>query len=138
MSALTPELPFRPCLLIYDGQCRLCVTAQKGLERLGTDSGVNQIHMITYKSKEASAVLGADYRPGLPDAPYLVCSNGEVAHGLGAFLPRLPGLKGGWILALPLRLQWGLLAACPYRLVVRYRYRCFGEESRWTQPADIS
>ena len=26
------------CLLVYDGQCRLCVTARNGLERLGTHS----------------------------------------------------------------------------------------------------
>jgi hypothetical protein len=35
---INPPRTSQTCLLIYDGQCRLCVTAKKGLERLETHS----------------------------------------------------------------------------------------------------
>ena len=41
--------------LIYDGQCRLCVTAKKGLERLGPDPDVQ---FVPYQSEEAECRLG--------------------------------------------------------------------------------
>jgi len=136
MSNHSPESPFRSCLLIYDGQCRLCVTAKKGIERLEANSEGDPIRMITYQSEEAKAALGAAYRPGRPDAAYLVCSHGEVVQGLDAFLPLLPGLRGGWFLASLLRLPRArFLGTCLYRLIARYRYRLFGEEAQSTQPA---
>jgi hypothetical protein len=46
------------CLLVYDGQCRLCVTAKKGLERLGTYAEATPIRMVPYQSKEAKQALG--------------------------------------------------------------------------------
>ncbi|HEY5626836.1 MAG TPA: DUF393 domain-containing protein [Nitrospira sp.] len=136
MSNPTPESPSHSCLLIYDGQCRLCVTAKKGIERLGTDQALDQIRMITYQSEEAKAALGAAYLPGRPDAAYLVGSHGEVVQGLDAFLPLLPGLRGGWFLASLLRLPGARgLGTCLYRIIARHRYRFFGKESQPTQPA---
>lgn len=127
MADLSPEPP-RDCLLLYDGQCRLCVTAKKGLERLATEQAGEAVRMIAYQSEEARVLLGDRYRAGRPDVAFLVRPNGEVAGGLEAFLPLLPGLKGGPVLAalfrLPLAKPLGHLL---YRFVARYRYRLFGE-----------
>src|SRR5262245_3859312 len=116
------------CVLVYDGRCRLCVTAKEGLERLGTQNEAKAVHMIPYQSEKAKEVLGAAYRPGRPDVAFLVQPNGVIRQGLDAFLPLLPGLRGGrflaTILSVPLVKPFGYLI---YRLVARYRYRLFGE-----------
>jgi predicted DCC family thiol-disulfide oxidoreductase YuxK len=115
------------CLLIYDGQCRLCVTAKKGLERLEPHADAPPIRMVPYQSEEAKQVLRETYRPGRPHAAFLVRPNGEIARGLDAFLSLLPGLKGGRVLAvflsLPLVKPFGYLL---YWFVARYRYSIFG------------
>jgi predicted DCC family thiol-disulfide oxidoreductase YuxK len=115
------------CLLIYDGQCRLCVTAQKGLERLEAHGDATSIRMVPYQSEEAKLALGESYRPGRPNAAFLVRPNGEIASGLDAFLALLPGLKGGRALSvllnLPLVKPFGYLL---YWFVARYRYSIFG------------
>jgi len=116
------------CLLIYDGQCRLCVTAKNGLDRLETHADDTPVRMIPYQSEEAKQALGESYRPGRPNAAFLVHPNGEIARGLDAFLALLPGLKGGRVfsilLSLPLVKPFGYLL---YRLVARYRYSVFGQ-----------
>ena len=116
------------CLLIYDGQCRLCVTAKKGLERLGTHADATPTRMVPYQSEEAKQALGERYRPGRPNAAFLVRSNGEIVRGLDAFLALLPGLKGGRVLSvllsLPLVKPFGYLL---YWFVARYRYSIFGK-----------
>ena len=115
------------CLLIYDGQCRLCVTAKEGLERLAIHADATPIQMIPYQSEEAKQALGDSYRPGRPNAAFLVSPNGEIARGLDAFLALLPGLKGGRVLSvllsLPLVKPLGYLL---YWFVARYRYSIFG------------
>ena len=116
------------CLLVYDGQCRLCVTAKKGLERLETHADAAPVRMIPYQSEEAKQALGKSYRPGRPNAAFLVHPNGEVARGLDAFLALLPGLKGG--LALTALLSFPLVKPISYLLywfVARYRYAVFGQ-----------
>ena len=116
------------CLLIYDGQCRLCVTAKKGLERLETHADAAQVRMVPYQSEEAKQALKEGYRPGRPNAAFLVRPNGEIARGLDAFLALLPGLKGGRVLAAflscPLVKPFGYLL---YWFVARYRYAVFGK-----------
>jgi predicted DCC family thiol-disulfide oxidoreductase YuxK len=120
----------QPCLLIYDGQCRLCVTAKKGLERFKTHADAAPIRMVPYQSEEAKQALGERYRPGRPNVAFLVRPNGEMAWGLDAFLALLPGLKGGWVLSvffgLPLMKPLGYLL---YWFVARYRYSIFGTVS---------
>jgi len=116
------------CLLVYDGQCRLCVTAKKGLERLETHADAAPVRMIPYQSEEAKQALGKSYRPGRPNAAFLVHPNGEVARGLDAFLALLPGLKGGR--ALTALLSFPLVKPISYLLywfVARYRYAVFGQ-----------
>jgi predicted DCC family thiol-disulfide oxidoreductase YuxK len=122
-SGRTPQA----CLLVYDGQCRLCVTAKQGLEGLGTQVDAIPIRMVPYQSEEAKQALGEAYRPGRPDVAFLVRPNGEIATGLDAFLALLPGLRGGRVLSILLRLPLvkpvGYLL---YWLVARYRYQVFG------------
>ena len=116
------------CLLIYDGECRLCVTAKKGLERLETQVDATPIRMVPYQSDEAKLALGAVYRPGRPDVAFLIRSDGEIASGLDAFLALLPGLKGGRLLSglfsIPLVKPIGYLL---YWCVARCRYAVFGK-----------
>jgi predicted DCC family thiol-disulfide oxidoreductase YuxK len=123
------------CLLIYDGRCRMCVTAKKGLERLSAGVETGDVRLIPYHSEEARQALGHRYQPGRPDAAFLVSSDGTIAAGLDAFLPLLSGLKGGRILAklvtLPFLKPLGYLA---YWLIARHRYRLFGEVASMTKP----
>lgn len=116
------------CLLVYDGECRLCVTAKKGLDRLETHADATSIRMVPYQSEEAKQALGESYRPGRPNAAFLVHPNGEIARGLDAFLALLPGLKGGRVLSVllsfPLVKPIGYLV---YWFVARYRYAVFGK-----------
>ena len=111
-------------ILIYDGQCRLCVTAKETLER-GADGG--DVRFVPYQSEEAAHCLGSDYTSGLPDAAFLVEDDGTIKKGLDAFVPLLPGLRGGWILLalwqVPLLRP---VAQALYRVVARYRYQWFG------------
>jgi len=115
-------------LLIYDGECRLCVTAKKGLERLEPHADTSAVRMVPYQSEEAKQALGEIYRSGRPHVAFLVHPNGEVARGLDAFLALLPGLKGGLILSVilsfPLIKPFGYLL---YWFVARYRYVVFGK-----------
>jgi len=117
------------CLLVYDGECRFCVTAKEGFERLEThDADAIPIRMVPYQSEEAQQALGESYRPGCPNVAFLVRPNGEIARGLDAFLALLPGLKGGRVLSvllsLPLVKPLGYLL---YWFVARYRYSIFGK-----------
>jgi len=83
--------------------------------------------MVPYQSEEAEQALRESYRPGRPNAAFLVRPNGEIARGLDAFLALLPGLKGGRVLAaflsFPLVKPFGYLL---YWFVARYRYSIFG------------
>jgi len=111
-------------ILIYDGQCRLCVTAKDALERRDEGTGVR---WVAYQSEEAARCLGEEHQPGRPEAAFLVEPDGTITRGLDAFLSLLPGLRGGWLLLAlwkipPLR----PLAYLLYRVIARYRYRWFG------------
>jgi predicted DCC family thiol-disulfide oxidoreductase YuxK len=111
-------------VLIYDAQCRLCVTAKEGMERLGKDLDVR---WVPYQSDEAVRRLGAEYRAGRPGVAFLVERDGRITKGLDAFLPLLPGLRGGHILQALMRIPLlRPLAYLIYRLIARYRYRLFG------------
>jgi predicted DCC family thiol-disulfide oxidoreductase YuxK len=111
-------------ILIYDGQCRLCVTAKSGIERLGTPVDVR---WVPYQSEEAARCLGRDYQPGRPDAAFLVEADGTIRTGLDAFVPLLPGLRGGRLLLALWRVPFlRPLAHLLYRVIAQYRYRWFG------------
>jgi len=111
-------------VLIYDDQCRLCVTAKEGLERVGPEQDVR---FVPYQSEEAARRLGSAYRPGRPDAAFLVEGDGTISRGLDAFLPLVPGLRGGRVLHAILKVPLiRPLAERGYRLVARHRYKLFG------------
>lgn len=114
----------RPAL-IYDAECRLCVAARERIEQLGTNQSVRY---IPYQSEEAACRLGAAYKPDVrPDAAYLIDREGRITKGLDAFLPLLPGLRGGRMMLRLLRLPFGRpLAYLLYRIVAKNRYRWFG------------
>jgi len=121
------DQPLKDCVLIYDGECRMCVTAKRGLEQMAQSSAMGDIRMITYQSEEAKRLLGSSYRPGRPDAAFLVQPTGVITNGLEAFLPLLPGLRGGEALARLLKIPLATpLAYGLYRLIARYRYGLFG------------
>ncbi len=111
-------------ILIYDDQCRLCVTAKEGLERIGQDQDVR---FVPYQSEEAARRLGAAYKLGRPDVAFLVEGDGAISRGLDAFLPLVSGLRGGRVLHAILRLPLiRPLADLAYRLIARHRYKWFG------------
>lgn len=85
------------------------------------------VRFLPYQSDEAARRLGNEYVPGRPEVAFLVEENGAIRKGLDAFLPLLPGLKGGRLLYRLTQVSWVRpLAYLLYRLVARYRYRVFG------------
>jgi predicted DCC family thiol-disulfide oxidoreductase YuxK len=127
-NQINPSRTSQACLLVYDGQCRLCVTAKKGLERLETHADATPVRMVPYQSEEAKQALGKSYLPGRPNVAFLVRPDGEIARGLDAFLALLPGIKGGRVLSVLLSFRlvkpFGYLL---YWFVARYRYSIFGQ-----------
>jgi predicted DCC family thiol-disulfide oxidoreductase YuxK len=114
-------------ILIYDDQCRLCVSAKEGLERIGEDKDVR---FVPYQSEEAASRLGTEYTPGRPCVAFLVERDGTIRRGLDAFLPLVPGLRGGRVLHAILKVPLiRPLAYLAYRLIARYRYKWFGSVS---------
>lgn len=114
-------------ILIYDGDCRLCVTAKNGLTEAGDKAG---FRFVPYQSEEAARCLAGEYKPGRPDAAFLVEADGRVSRGLDAFLPLLPGLRGGRLGLAVMRIPlFRPLALWLYRLVAKHRYRWFGQVS---------
>ena len=127
MAQLSPT-PGPERILIYDGQCRLCVTAKEGLERLEGARVDGKVRFVPYQSEEAARCLGSEYRPGRPEVAFLVDADGRVRRGLDAFLPMLPGLRGGRMLLALMQIPvLKPLADLAYRVVARYRYRWFGQ-----------
>lgn len=115
-------------LVIYDGQCRMCVTAREGIERIRKAEERQSVRFVPYQSEEATRSLGGMYRPWRPDVAYLVEPDGQIKQGLDAFLPLLPGLPGGPLLLALIRVPFiKPIVYLAYRLVARYRYRWFGE-----------
>ena len=125
---LRNQAPGQACLLIYDGQCQLCVAAKQKLEQAGVGRAGSNVRFISYQSDEARQALGSTYRPGRPDMAFLVKPSGGICQGLEAFLPFVPSLPGGrvvlWFLRAP---QVKRLAEWGYQLLARHRYRLFGE-----------
>ena len=122
------QLSTQVCLLVYDGECRLCVSTKQKLEELGIGQTESDVRFLAYQSETAKRMLGSNYRPGRPDVAFLIRPSGEVIQGLEAFLPLIPILPGGKLLLWWLRFpsakrlaQWG------YRMVARHRYRWFGD-----------
>jgi predicted DCC family thiol-disulfide oxidoreductase YuxK len=52
------RLPMQACLLIYDGNCRFCVSVKVGLERRGVDQITTGIGFDAYQSEVARIAGG--------------------------------------------------------------------------------
>lgn len=121
------QLAQQPYRLIYDAECRLCVSVKSKFERAGTGLVGDRLQFVAYQSKEAMKALGWDYRSGCPETAFLVGPSGEVLRGLAAFLPLRSNLRGGklllWVLQWPFARQ---LAERGYRIIARHRYQWFG------------
>jgi predicted DCC family thiol-disulfide oxidoreductase YuxK len=122
------QLSTQVCLLVYDQECRLCVSAKQKLEELGIGRTESDMRFLAYQSEAAKRTLGSNYRPGRPSAAFLIRPSGEVLQGLEAFLPFAPSLPGGKLLRWCLRFSSAKrLAEWGYRMVARHRYQWFGE-----------
>ena len=121
-------LPGQACLLLYDGECRLCVFVKTKLDQLRVGQAGTDVRFLTYQSDEALMALGREHRPGRPAVAFLIRPSGEVLQGLDAFLPLVPNLPGGrlllWWLGFPSAKR---LAEWGYRMVAGHRYQWFGE-----------
>gem|GEM_PF-385155 len=112
-------------LLIFDGECRLCLSAKKFLEKYGRQDG---IHFIPYKSLEASQALSQEYKEGeRPPCAYLIQKNGVVKRGVEAFFPLMPHGK----MRTCLKMLWKSpriqsLFHWLYHVVACHRYQWFG------------
>lgn len=126
----SPSKRRRECVLIYDGQCRLCMTVKGRLEKQGTEVSGAPVRMIAYQSEEAKRLLGPSYSPGPPEVALLVGPDGDTSRGLDAFLPFLKHFKGGEtlrrVISYPCTRR---LALFLYRVLARNRYRLFGAVS---------
>ena len=121
-----PPRPSRECILIYDGECRMCVAAKTHLERWREKDG-HRIAYLPYQSQEAEPWFGNLPRPSRPDVVFLVAQDGTVYRGLDAFVELLPHLEKGRFLSNLLKLPpIRPLARLAYRLLARHRYRWFG------------
>lgn len=125
---ISGQLSAQICLLVYDGECRLCVSTKQKLEELGIGQAESDVRFLAYQNETAKRMLGSNYRPGRPNVAFLIRPSGEVAQGLEAFLPLIPILPGGKLLLWWLRFPSAKrLAEWGYRMVARHRYRWFGE-----------
>ena len=96
-------------------------------EQLKQDGETRDVRWVPYQSEEAVCRLGTGYRSGRPEAAFLIEPDGNIKQGLDAFLPLLPGLRGGRLLQAFTRIPFlKPLAYALYRFVARYRYRLFG------------
>lgn len=131
--------PLKDSIVIYDDECRLCVSATFGIERMQRDEGSCGMRFVPYKSREAAQALGKEYRPGRPDVAFLVRPDGRVDRGLSAFLPLLPGLRGGRIALALLQVPFlRRFAEVAYRQLARHRYRLFGQVAPPSDPPNRS
>ena len=115
--------PTRGCL-IYDRDCRLCVSMKNRLSQAAQE---RDIRFVPYDSDEARSLLGSTHLPGRPGFAYLIDEAGTTHQGLDAFIPLLPGLRWGrWVLPI---WRFSFVRSCAYtvyRWVAKYRYSWFG------------
>lgn len=120
-------LPKQVCLLVYDRECKLCVSTKEKLEQLGVGEAGADVRFLAYQSEEAMKALGQNYHPGRPIMAFLIRPSGEVLQGLDAFLPFASNFPGGkfllWWLRFPFTKR---LAEWGYRVIAHHRYRWFG------------
>lgn len=114
------------CVLIYDGECRMCVAAKTHLEGWRKRDG-RRIVYLPYQGRDAGILLGDLVGRARPEVALFIAGDGTVHQGLDAFVELLPHLQNGRFLSQVLRLRpIRRLALMAYRLLARHRYRWFG------------
>lgn len=66
------QLPERACLLLYDGECRLCIFAKAPIDQLAVGQSGTDVRFLAYQSDEAKLALGRAYRPGRHETVFLI------------------------------------------------------------------
>ncbi|NGZ03711.1 MAG: hypothetical protein CV090_11750 [Nitrospira sp. WS238] len=121
------RLPEESCRLVYDAECRLCVSRRSKLERMTMGRAGTDIRFVAYQSEEAVKALRPHFCPGRPKTAFLIRPSGKVLRGVEAFLPFVPNLPGGKFLLWALRLPFVIpLAEWGYQIIASHRYRWFG------------
>ena len=117
------EVPDQPGCLIYDSQCRLCVTVKRKIEQRS-----KHVQFVPYDSQKAAQYLGNRYQSDhRPNMAYWVDEKGTVVDGVEAFLPFLHGLTSGEIFLFLWKFRvWRQAMLTLYEFVAKHRYRWFG------------
>lgn len=111
-------------VLIYDAECRLCVSSKEWVERWDRRRRISFLPFQTAEAKEQLPDLAG---MACMDAMRFIDAQGQVTSGVDAFRRMLPLLPFGRPLSLLFYLP-GVprLAAGIYRHVAENRYRWFG------------
>jgi predicted DCC family thiol-disulfide oxidoreductase YuxK len=122
----SPFADLRP-VLIYDGDCRLCVSSKRWIERWDRR---RRIRTIPFQSPEARGRLPELDAMTCMDAMRFIDAEGKVFSGVDAFRAMLPFLPFGFLLSSLLSLP-GVhrIVQRLYRHVAENRYRWFGHAS---------
>ncbi|MFQ5950419.1 MAG: thiol-disulfide oxidoreductase DCC family protein [Nitrospiria bacterium] len=110
-------------ILIYDAECRLCVTSKGFLERWDR---LHQIKFLPFQSQEAEEIIpDMAGREGIDAMRYV--DGDHISIGVDAFRRMLPVLPLGRLLSVLFYLpgfQW--CARSIYRVLAKHRYKWFG------------
>lgn len=118
------ETTFSRNVLIYDAECRLCVSSKKWVERWDRRRRISFLPFQTAEAKEQLPDLAG---MACMDAMRFIDAQGKITSGVDAFRRMLPLLPFGRPLSLLFYLPGvPLLAAVIYRHVAENRYRWFG------------
>ena len=115
-------------ILIYDADCRLCVTSKQWLEKWDPQ---RQIEFVPFQDSRAKDLVPELTVFTRMDAIRFVDPEGRVFTGVAAFRRMLPLLPGGWVLSSLFYLPGFLwMAHILYRHLAAHRYRMFGPVRR--------
>ncbi len=114
--------------LIYDAECRLCVSSKRWMERWDIKQ---RIRFIPFQNDEARRWVSDIAPTGCLDAMRFMDHRGAVSSGVDAFRGMLPYLPMGRVIALFFRLPGAYrLVVLLYRMIARNRYRWFGAAAK--------
>jgi predicted DCC family thiol-disulfide oxidoreductase YuxK len=120
---MAPTNPRSP-VLIYDAECRLCLSSKKWIERWDRR---HRIHFLPFQNPEAKKLAPELGEMTCIDAMRLVGPDGSISSGVEAFRKMLPFLPLGRALALFFLIPGApRLALKIYGHIAENRYRWFG------------
>lgn len=125
-SPQTPAPSLRN-ILIYDAECRLCVSSKEWVERWDRRRRIAFLPFQTAEAKERVPDLAG---MACMDALRFIDAQGNAASGMEAFRRMLPLLPMGRLLSLLFYIPgFSWLAVKIYRQIAENRYRWFGRAS---------